>query len=1457
MEPKPQLVLFAPADSPLARQQVHYEQALSDFSQQAQAQFQTAQQSHVSGNSETKRTSSDKRVRAAKKAAKRDRKAGRNPEGLSSTLEFEFNGEKVTIENPDPTMKLNDWIRRYSHGGRGATGTKHSCGEAGCGACTVLLAWDEADESQPNGTASKTKTIPTNSCIHLLCSVHGMRVTTVEGTGGERQGFSKIQKTVAAYNGTQCGFCTPGMVMQMESLLAEQEEGKQPTEQEIEDRFDGNLCRCTGYRSILAAMKTFAGDYSGDERCATEAERREKLTALLDDAQLKANSGTQLTDIEELCASRAGVCKSDAREALDKLGGHGSCTRRHRGASSANAGKKEPLNVNVAGALDRIEGKPNATGAATWFSPTTRDDLYALLARLPFAETKIVVGNTSDGVYPNRMFQNLISLRDVADTAIHQCSVSSSGLVIGSAVTINDWIAYMKSVVADKNAGKWSAWQVKPFSVMLDHLHRVANTPVRASGTWAGNLAMCHNDNFLSDICVMMMAAGATLNIGSEGKKFADVTLTDFLKLDMTGKFIESVHIGVAASESVQFSTYKTMLRHVNSHALVNAGGRCSLDSTTGKASGAVVVFGGIGQYPARFPKTEAALNAGSSCFGASGRTLLQTCLTTLDAEVSENMWQGWNVDGRGDYRKSVAATLFYKFFLSLQPESGTNALPANLKSAIPAWPQRGVSSGTQAWETDPAEYPLSEPVEKLSALTQTSGEARYADDVPAAADEIFVSFVLSDHADAKLVSIDKTAALAAPGIVEVYTADVLSPEQNKWGPVIQDEVLLATDRVSYNGQIVAIVCGTSQVAADNAVELVKVTYSDVNSKPILTNQEAIAAGSFLTVPGQCPPPPVNSGNIDKGFAEADKIIDGTWEQDSNQYHFYMETQSGRVQPLDNAGGDTTGDIGLAAAGVRCTGAMQDACGLQVQVAKTLGIPQHLVEVETTRSGGGFGGKGSRNLPLHMLTAVAAHKLGKPARFRLDLHTNTRTCGKRNQFLATYKVGLDKTGRMTALRISITMNSGWAYDGNGGALMAAMFAMDNCYYSPNTRFTAQLTKTNTPPNTSTRGPGWVVGTAVMEHIITHIGTATGLGADRARELNFYKSGQVTPYDAPLPRFIIPDMWSTLRTAADWDKRSAAVAAFNKANRWVKKGIVCCPIKFGAFWSGASGTSLLNVFLDGTVAVSHGGCEIGQGIHTKVVQAVAYRLGLPLDMVRCRGTSTEKTPNMMGTGGSITSAMMVASALDACDQLQEKLKAVSGNTWQEKITAAYGAHIDLGTKGWFKAPSPAQGPQNYQAYSVGIHEVTVDCLTGWVQVEQTDILQDVGTSMNVLIDVGQVEGAFMMGLGLHLTEQTIFEPDGKLLTEGTWEYKPPSALDIPKQLNVTLLKNTPNPAGIVHSKVVGEPPLCQGVGVLLAVQQAVAAARADNGSAGYFSFNSPATVARTQQAVGIAGKDLTF
>lgn len=350
---------------------------------------------------------------------------------------------------------------------------------------------------------------------------------------------------------------------------------------------------------------------------------------------------------------------------------------------------------------------------------------------------------------------------------------------------------------------------------------------------------------------------------------------------------------------------------------------------------------------------------------------------------------------------------------------------------------------------------------------------------------------------------------------------------------------------------------------------------------------------------------------------------------------------------------------------------------------------------------------------------------------------------------------------------------------------------------------------------------------------------------------------MTPYDAPLPRFIIPEMWASLRAAADWDKRSAAVAEFNKVNRWIKKGIVCCPIKFGAFWSGANGTALLAVFRDGTVAISHGGCEIGQGIHTKVTQAVAYRLNLPLDMIRCRGTSTEKTPNMAGTGGSITSAMMVAATLDACDKLLAKLKDVQGSTWQDKVTAAYGSGIDLGTKGWFKAPSPKQGPQEYQAYSVGIHEVTVDCLTGWVQVEQTDILQDVGTSMNVLIDVGQVEGAFMMGLGLHLTEQTIFEPSGKLLTQGTWEYKPPSALDIPVKLNVTLLKNTPNPAGIVHSKVVGEPPLCQGVGVLLAVQQAVAAARADAGSSTYFAFNSPATVARTQQSVGITAAELTF
>eukprot|EP01102_Stenamoeba_stenopodia_P002690 TRINITY_DN12548_c0_g1_i1.p1 TRINITY_DN12548_c0_g1~~TRINITY_DN12548_c0_g1_i1.p1 ORF type:complete len:482 (-),score=124.30 TRINITY_DN12548_c0_g1_i1:168-1613(-) len=481
----------------------------------------------------------------------------------------------------------------------------------------------------------------------------------------------------------------------------------------------------------------------------------------------------------------------------------------------------------------------------------------------------------------------------------------------------------------------------------------------------------------------------------------------------------------------------------------------------------------------------------------------------------------------------------------------------------------------------------------------------------------------------------------------------------------------------------------------------------------------------------------------------------------------------------------------------------------------------------------------------------------------MDITSNMNMIGKRDNFYAQYKVGANSNGVINAVQITYYANGGAILDGSAINVMMAMLTCDNTYNFANISVNGLCCRTNIPGNTFMRAPGCLPAIFFAEQIIEHTSTMLNMPSDQVREVNFYQSGQVTPYKQPLPYFNIPTIWSQLKASADWNARVQQVQAYNAANRWTKQGISITPCKYGIQWNGQYFHCMVNIFSDGSVQVSCGGIEMGQGLNTKVAQVCAQTLGIPFNLVTIAPFSTEKSPNSAMTGGSIGSDLNAVAVQMCCQTLNQRLAGlqqlfVKDNlSWQALIAKATAAGIDLQATSWTNQPSP--NVYTYNSYGAAVSQVQVDVLTGEVQILRSDILFDCGISINPAVDIGQATGAFVQGIGYFLTEEIVYDPTnpGVLLTNGTWEYKPPSTTDIPIDLRLTLLKDAPNPLGVVNSKASGEPPMTLASSVFFAVKAAVASARADAGLTGYFEFDAPATVDVVQQSTGVTNSQLTL
>eukprot|EP00741_Cyanophora_paradoxa_P011272 tig00020554_g10889.t1 len=1336
-------------------------------------------------------------------------------------LSFYVNGVQKTVQQPEPEQTL---LR-----------SKLGCGEGGCGACTVMVSHFDSKLGKPVHRA-------VNACLAPLCSVDGMAVTTVEGIGSTLRGLHPVQERMANAHGSQCGFCTPGIVMAMYTLLRN---NPRPTRAQIEGALDGNLCRCTGYRPILDAFKSFAVDGPGEPQ---QGEERGEGPACGRPGGCCGGGGPGPQTLgkgeEAWAASRPGVAPPGVK-ICPSTGRPCDCGAPAAAAAAAAAAAPEEVpNAEPIFPPALVRAAPRALllrgRRAAWLRPLSLRDLLAIKKAHPTA--RIVCGNTEVGV--EQKFKGTVYPLHVAATHVPElCEIEEeeggAAVRFGASVTLSQLEHFLQGFVARRPAGEgWTALAV------LEQLRWFASTQIRNVASVAGNVVTASP---ISDLNPVYVAAGATFRVASLDGGEREVPAGEFFTGYRTtalrpDELLLSVRLP-ASRPGEFFAAYKQARRRDDDIAIVTAAFRVRLSppDPRGGAGGPWVVAELCASYGGMAPRTVAAPRLAAALRGRPwDERALEAGLAAipLDLPLPEGA-----PGGMVEYRRSLATSFFFKFFWTAAARLGEGAPgatvapapPAELRSALEPL-TRPPTSGLQHYDASSGESAVGKPTKHAAAELHVTGEAQYADDIPNPPGGLYGALVLSTRAHARILRVDAAEALAMPGVAAYFgAADV--PGSNRMGPVEEDEEVFASEEVHCHGQVVGVVAAGTAEEAAAAARAVRVEYEDLPA--LLSIEEAIAAGSWLT-----PEKRIERGDVAAALAAAHRVIEGE-VRIGGQEHFYLETQATLAVPGESR------EMTLVSS-------TQNPSKTQFMVAKVLGVPDNRVVCKVKRMGGGFGGKETRSIFVAAAAAVAAARLRRPVRIALDRDVDMATSGTRHPFLGRYRLGVAADGRVLAFDVALFSNGGCSADLSSSVLERAMFHVENSYNIPNLRVVGRGCRTNLPSNTAFRGFGGPQGMFVCEAAMDRAAHALGLDPAAFREANLYREGDRTHYGMALEGCHAPRIWADLKASSDYEARRAAAAAFNAANRYRKRGVYMLPVKFGmsfTFRTLNQAGALVHVYLDGTVLVTHAGTEMGQGLHTKVCQVAADALGVPLASVYIAETSTDKVPNTSPTAASVGSDMNGMAVLDACRQIKERLAPIAaarpGASWQEIVHAAWLERVDLSAHGFYRTPdigydwaTNTGNPFYYFCYGAAVAEVELDALTGEHAVLRADVLHDVGASLNPAIDVGQVEGAFVQGYGLFALEQTLWLPTGAAFTRGPSTYKIPAFRDVPADFRVALLKGAPHPRVVGCSKGVGEPPLFLAASVFFALKEAVRAARAEagfeDGDGGRFEFDAPAT-----------------
>ncbi|KAI4613100.1 hypothetical protein J4E83_007511 [Alternaria metachromatica] len=760
---------------------------------------------------------------------------------------------------------------------------------------------------------------------------------------------------------------------------------------------------------------------------------------------------------------------------------------------------------------------------------------------------------------------------------------------------------------------------------------------------------------------------------------------------------------------------------------------------------------------------------------------------------------------GMADYRKTLTLSLFFRFWHDSAAEFGLGNVDEQVIDEI----HREISSGARDDYNPYEQRVVGKQVAHLSALKQCTGEAEYIDDMPRLDRELFGGLVMSTKAHAKIMSIDWERALGLPGVVGYIDRHSIPADVNIWGSIKKDEAFFAEDKVLYHGQVIGMIYAESALEAQAAVRAVKVEYEEL--PPILTIDEAIAARSYFP----------HGKNLRKGlaiddkmgdaFAQCDKIFEGV-SRLGGQEHFYLETNAALSIP--------SGEDGA----MEVWSSTQNTMETQEFVSSVLGVPSNRVNARVKRMGGGFGGKESRSVPFAVYTAIAARKEKRPVHIMLNRDEDMLLSGQRHPFQARWKVGVSKEGKLIALEADVYNNAGFSQDMSGAVMDRCLTHFDNSYECPNVFLRGHVCRTNIHSNTAYRGFGAPQGMYFSETVMYNIAEGLGMDVDELRLKNLYKPGQHTPFFQKIDEdWHVPMLLHQLSKSADYENRKAAIKDFNSKNRWRKRGICLVPSKFGLSFATAlhlnQAGAYIKIYHDGSVLLHHGGTEMGQGLYTKMCQIAAQELGTPLDAIYTQDSQTYQIANASPTAASSGSDLNGMAVKNACDQINERLR-----PYREKLGkdaplkalahAAYVDRVNLAANGFWKMPKVGYtwGDTNldtvkpmyyYWTQGACCSEVELDLLTGDHTVLRADIMMDVGNSINPAIDYGQIEGAFIQGQGLFTIEETLWTRNGQLFTRGPGTYKIPGFSDIPQVFNASMLRhdNDGNPLSWNHLRSV--------------------------------------------------------
>jgi xanthine dehydrogenase large subunit len=743
------------------------------------------------------------------------------------------------------------------------------------------------------------------------------------------------------------------------------------------------------------------------------------------------------------------------------------------------------------------------------------------------------------------------------------------------------------------------------------------------------------------------------------------------------------------------------------------------------------------------------------------------------------------------------------------------------------------------------------------SAVLHVLGEATYTDDVPELRGTLHAALGLSQKAHAKIRSIDLDPVRRSTGVVAVYTASDI-PGTNDCGPIIHDDPILADGLVQYFGQPVFVVVADSHDNARRAAKLAVIDYEELPA--ILTPQAAKAAQSFVL-----PPMRLRRGDYEAAFKAATHSVRGEFYV-GGQEQFYLEGQISYAIPKE--------DKTML---VLCS--TQHPSEMQHIVAHALGVHSHSVVVECRRMGGGFGGKESQSGLWAACASIAAARLKRPVKLRADRDDDMLVTGKRHCFHYEYQVGYDDTGRIVAAKVEMVSRAGFSADLSGPVATRAVCHFDNAYYLSDVDIVALCGKTNTQSNTAFRGFGGPQGAVAIEYIIDEIARNLGIDALDVRKRNLYgrndeEGRNVTQYGQKVADNVIHELIAELEQSSEYRRRRAEINAYNAKSPVLKKGLALTPVKFGIAFNLThlnQAGALVHVYVDGSILVNHGGTEMGQGINTKVAQVVAHELGVDLSHVRVTAADTSKVANTSATAASTGADLNGKAAQDAARQIKERLAVLAGILFNGKaedvrfaadevslgsqkiafpalVQKAYMSRIQLWSDGFYATPglhwdakTMTGNPFYYFAYAAAVAEVVVDTLTGEWRLLRADALYDAGQSLNPAIDVGQVEGAFIQGMGWLTTEELWWNKAGKLMTHAPSTYKIPGISDCPRDFRVRLFKNRNASDSIHRSKAVGEPPLLLPFSVFYAIRDAVSAS-------GNHKVNPPLNAPATSEAI---------